>query len=381
MDFKLTEEQELLLESLREYIQRDFPESYLSDCYLNHKYPFELKKGLVDNGFGLIGVPEEYGGVPVDTLTFILVAEEYARLGVPSYVCGGDSIRIDDMLMFGSEEQKAQTMDLVMQGQLAFVLGFTEPQAGSDSSAIACTYTRKNGKVYINGHKSFITHATHAHNMMAVARNSDNPDVISMWWFPLNAPGVKVEPLNKIGFLMTETCEVYLNNVECEEKDLVGKEGAGFLQMLKNYEIERLSMSAGALGQAQAAFEDAARYAGQRMQFDKKIGDFQLIQEKLTRMSAYLQAMRSFLYKTAWEKDNGISVKVNSALCKYMIAQWSGKVIDDAMQIMGGIGYTNDCRISRFWRDVRALRIAGGTDEIMVHIAGRAIVNEWSKKK
>jgi alkylation response protein AidB-like acyl-CoA dehydrogenase len=148
---------------------------------------------------------------------------------------------------------------------------------------------------------------------------------------------------------------------------------------MKNFEIERLMLAAATMGAAECAFGDAVRYANQRIQFGKKIGQFQLVQEKLTYMAIKIENMRNMIYKTAWEKDNGVSIKISSTLAKLYCAQAAFEVIDDAMQILGGIGYTTDHRVSRLWRDSRVQRIAGGTDEIMIHIAGRAILKEYAK--
>lgn len=382
MDFRLTEEQELLLESLREIMARDCTEEYMKECNEKGEAPKKFIQALAENGFGMLGVPEEYGGTPVDTMTLMLVAEEITKNGGPHFAFG-QALSIADMLEFGSEEQKADTMREVQAGNVAFVLGFTEPQAGSDSSAITTTFTRKNGKVYINGHKTFMSNALTAPYMLCMARNSEevgDPDkrnAFSMWWVPMSAPGIKVERLKKIGWHMMDTCEVYLENVEVEEKDLVGVEGNGFMQVLINFEVERLLMAASVLGYAECAFEDAARYANQRVQFGKTIGCQQLIQEKLTYMKIKIENMKNMVYKCAWEIDNGLPVQISSALAKLYCAQAANEVIDDALQIMGGIGYTTDCRISRLWVDARVFRIGGGTDEIMIHAAGRAILKQY----
>lgn len=382
MDFRLTEEQELLLESLREVMARDCTEEYMKECYEKAEYPQRFVNALMENGFGLLGVPEEYDGTPIDTMTMMLVAEEICKNGGPHFVFG-QALSIADMLEFGSQEQIADTMNAVMEGKAAFVLGFTEPQAGSDSSAIATTYIRRDGKVYINGHKTFMSNALRAPYMLCMARNADdagNPDkmnAFSMWWVPMNAPGIKIEPLKKIGWHMLDTCEVYLDNVEVEERDLVGVEGNGFKQVLINFEVERLLMAASVLGMAECAFEDAARYANQRVQFGKPIGTFQLIQEKITTMRIKIENMKNMVYKCAWEIDNKLPVQISSALAKLYCAQSAFEVIDDAMQIMGGIGYTTDTRISRLWLDSRVFRIGGGTDEVMIHAAGRAILKQY----
>lgn len=378
MDFRMSEEQELLLEGLQELIAREGSEEYIRECDEKGLYPETLMKAMTDNGFGLLGVPEEYGGTPVDILTLMLVTEEFAKQGCPYYFMGR-SIQIDDMMQFGSEEQKKITMEYAKKGEYAFCLGFTEPQSGSDSTAITATATRRNGKVYINGHKTFITGADRVPYMLCMTKDLESTksayESCTLWWVPMNAPGVKTEPLKKLGWHMKNTCEVYLDNVELEEKDRVGKEGQGFKNLMHNYEVERLQMAAGALGQAECAYGDALLYANQRMQFGKTIGSFQLIQEKLVSMSIKIENMKNFVYKTAWQKDNGISIQISSAQAKLYCAQSAFEVIDDAMQILGGIGYA-DHRVARLWRDSRVNRIGGGTDQIMIHIAGRALLKQ-----
>lgn len=381
MDFSITEEQELLLESLREVLARSCTEAYMKECYEQHRYPTELVDALTESGFSTLGVPEEYGGTPTDTMTLMLVAEEITANGGPHFVFG-QALSIADMLEFGSEEQKAQCMAEVGAGRVGFVLGFTEPQAGSDSGAIATTFARRDGKVYLNGHKTFMSNALRAKYMLCLARDADAPDdatkknAFTMWWMPMDAAGVTIEPLSKIGWHMQDTCEVYLKDVELEEKDLVGVEGDGFMQAMVNFEVERLYMAATLAGMARCAFGDAARYANERVQFGRPIGSFQLIQEKLAHMRIKIENMRNFVRKVAWEIDHGIPVQTDSALVKLYCAQAANEVIDDAMQIFGGIGYTTDCRVSRLWLDARVQRIGGGTDEVMVHIAGRSILKE-----
>ena len=383
MDFSLTDEQELLLESLREVLERSCSEEYMKECNDEHRYPQELVDALIESGFGMLGVPEDFGGTPVDTVTLMLVAEEICKHGGPHFVFG-QALSIADMVEFGNDSQREQCMAEVMAGRPGFVLGFTEPQAGSDSSAIATTFARRDGKVRLNGHKTFMSNALRASYMLCLAKDADaDPDAgkksaFTMWWVPMDAPGVSVEPLKKIGWHMMDTCEVYLEDVEIDEADLVGVEGAGFMQLMANFEVERLLMAASMLGMAECAFGDAARYATQRVQFGRTIGTFQLIQAKITSMKLKIENMRNLVMRTAWKIDQGESVQIDSALAKLYCAQSSNEVIDDAMQILGGIGYTTDCRVSRLWVDARVQRIGGGTDEVMIHIAGRSILKQYA---
>ena len=379
MDFKKTEEQELLLESLRTAYERGNFEDYFKDCDKNHEYPQKAVDALVEAGFSSLGIPEEFGGTPTDILTQIMVCEEAHALGYPSLVWINFATEVDDILTFGNEEQQKEILKYAMQGVKPFTLGFTEPQAGSDSAAMATTATKRDGKVYINGNKTFNTSADRAPYMLCVCRSGINENPykdFSMYLFPMDRPGIAMEKLDKIGNNMCGTYEVHLDNVECEESDLVGVEGKGFYQLMKNFEVERLTICAANVGMARCAYDEAVKYAGQREQFGKSIGTFQLIQEKIVDMKIKIENMQNMLYKAAWKKMNGESISIDSSLVKRYTGQAAFQVIDDAMQIMGGIGYTHDCRISRLWRDQRVYRIMAGTEEIMVHTAGRALIKE-----
>ncbi len=378
MDFSLTEEQELLLESLDELMARECTPQYVRECDEAGRYPDEFAQAMVDAGFGLLGVPEEYDGVPVDTLTLMLVKERLMKNGGP--IClFTQPFLVDTVLTFGNKDQIKATMEAVKVGKIAHCSGFTEPEAGSDNSGLKTTFTRRDGKVYINGQKSFITNADKAPYMMCLTRDplqEDPRKAFTTWWVPLDSPGIKIDPLSKLGWHMSNTCEVYLDNVEVDEDDIFGVEGNALRQTMKNFELERLLMAAGALGSAECAYGDAASYANSRVQFGKTIGSFQLIQQKITNMAIKIENMKNLVYKCAWMHDSGLPIRNESAMAKLYCAQAANEVIDDALQIMGGIGYTNDCRIQRLWRDTRNVRIGGGTDEIMYHVAGRGLLKE-----
>lgn len=380
MDFKLSEEQELLLESVRA-VMKKFPESYFKKCDDEHKHPYEWKDALMKSGLSMLGVPEEYGGTPASYLTQMLVVMELARMSgtTPGLI----SLLVHNMMSFGSKEQLKMTVDLIGQGKNPFSLGFTEPQAGSDNSALTTNYKRKNGKVYINGQKTFITWAQESPYCMAMTRNADATEpgkAFTLWMINMSKPGVTISPLHKIGMFGTSNCEIFFRDVEVEEKDMVGKEGMGFYHLMDNFEVERLAAAAGAAGQGWCAFEDAAKYSSQRKQFGQPIGSFQLIQEKLVDMMIKVENMRNYVSKLACDADAGLSLRLSNALVKRYCAKTSFEVVDDAMQVFGGIGYTAETRVSRVWRDARVNRLGGGTDEIMVYIAGRQIVKMYEGK-
>lgn len=382
IDFSLTEEQELLLESIDEFIEScGFDEAYFRKCYEEGRAPTEYNEAVFESGIGRIGLPEEFDGTPCDVMTTQLVKERFYSKGFPFTSV---MLQVDDLNAFGNEEQKKQAFEHLKHGKVAFALGITEPQAGSDNSAIAATATRKDGKVYLNGHKSFITGADTAPYILFVTRDFDIPDphkAMTMWWVPSDKPGITIAPMPKIGcYLDGHMCEIYFDNVEVEEKDIFGKKDGGFFQLLKNFEVERLSIATASLGMAQCAYNDALNYANQRVQFGQQIGRFQLVQELLCQMRIKIDNMRSQIYRCAWLKDNKKSIQIESGLTKLYCAQAGFEVCDSAMQIMGGIGYTEDSRISRFWRDSRMHRIGGGTDQVCIYSAGRALLKEAAKK-
>lgn len=380
IDFSLTEEQELLLASIRELITTEFPEEYWRTHDEKSTYPREFMKALAENGISMLGVPEEFGGIPADYVTQMLALMEVAKCGAPAFLLTNGQC-IHSMLRFGSPEQLKKTAEsTAATGDPAYSLALTEPGAGSDSNATATTFTRRNGKIYLNGQKTFITGAAEYPYMLVIARDPEQQDpkkAFSLFWVDAKKPGIKVNPLHKIGWHLVSTCEVYLDNVEVEESDMVGEEGKGFLNVMYNFEMERLINAARCTGFAECAFEDAARYANQRIAFGQPIGFNQMIQEKLALMAVKCKNMRNMVLQTAWQADRKESLRVTSSLAKLYCARTALEVIDDAIQIMGGLGYTNDARVSRLWRDVRCERIGGGTDEIMIYIAGRQILKAY----
>ena len=380
MDFGLTDEQQLLLESLDELLERECPESYIADLDATHQPPTTFRRAMNEAGFGSLGFPEEFGGTPSDALTLVMLAERVARQGLNNGY-GLELLQAKDILEFGSPEQQQEILGLLAAGDVPFALGFTEPGAGSDNSAMTTSAVHHDGVVTFNGTKTLITNALQSKYLLLMAKNPDVEDprqAISMYLVPMDAPGVTTNRLEKILWHISDSCEIFLDDVTLPESCLVGVKGNGFKQLMRNFELERLVIAANCLGMAQCAFDDAATYAAQRVQFGKPIGSFQLIQLKLTDMAIKLENIRNFVYKTAWMVDQGEPLKSQGALCKRYSAMAAFEVADEAMQIFGGVGVTIGTRVSRLGLDLRGHRFGGGTDEIMVHIAGRQIVKDHS---
>ena len=380
MDFSLTEEQELLLESLDELLDQYATPEYVAELDREHRQPVEFKRAMHAAGFLGLGIPEEYGGTPVDMVTMCLIGERVASRGL-NLGYATEILQVLDVLEFGNEDQQRAILGHLAAGDVPFAMAFTEPQAGSDSSAIALTAVHHDGVVTFNGTKTLVTNAVDAEYLLTMARDPliEGREGISMYLVPRATPGIKLSPIPKIGWRTASSSEIFFDNVTVPESCLVGVKGRGFQQLMKNFELERIMTATQSLGLATAAFHDAAAYAAKRIQFGQPIGRFQLIQEKLTDMAIRIENMRNFVYKSAWMVDQGTLDRKQAAMCKRYCSQAAFDVCDDALQIFGGIGATEGVRVERLWRDTRLHRIGGGTDEIMVHVAGREIVKEHTK--
>ena len=381
MDFKFTEEQELLAASLIEFMDREFPESLMKECDENHRFPEEANRKFFEAGFGTIGIPEEYGGTPADMVTMCMVMEIVHRYG---WRCVRYTpLAFTSMLEFGSEEQKAKYLPNLAKGIHRSAFGITEPGAGSDAAGIKTTYKKVEGGSILNGSKIYNTGASIAAYNNIVARDADVDDphkAMSMFLVPMDTPGVRAVNLNKVGQWMEPTCETFLDNVFVPDSALYGKEHGAWIQLMKHFEAERLLCAAMYFGMAQTAYADAVAYANSREQFGQKIGNFQLIQEKITYMRIKIENMHNMLYKTAWKYDQGISIRTECNMAKLYACQSCWEIADDAMQILGGLGYTMDHRVQRIWRDARVGRIGAGSDQIMITTIAKNTLKEQASK-
>ena len=385
MDFSLTDEQELLVDSIKEFCERYFDEQKVKDMYAAGGVTDELVQAYLESGFGLMGIPEELGGVPCDRVTLGLLTEEFA------HYCGcltpflNNTLAMCDMIDFGSPEQVEMCMNAYLEtGKPIFSLGFSEPGAGSDNASMtSVTKKQADGTYILSGQKTWVTQGEVFPYVLVIAKDEDPAPEnrsMSMWLVPRELKGVSTAPLHKLGQQIIPFCEMYFDDVVLTEDMRVGEAGKGFYNLMKNYEMERCLIIAQTLGCAQAAMDDAAAYVNERVTMGKPLSTRQLIQEKLTEMETALQNTRNMLYKTLWKMDNDESIRIDSALLKRYGAQACTQVASEALQIYGGLGYTTETRVGRIWQDLRGNQIAGGTDEIMVYIAGRQLAKQYARK-
>jgi len=271
-------------------------------------------------------------------------------------------------------------------GKSVAALAVSEPGAGTDNMAMS-TVTKKqaDGTYILSGQKTWVTNGEHCPMQMVIAKDEDpsrDNTAMSLWLIPADLTEISTGHLGKIGNTIAPFCDIFYDNVVLTEDMLLGgleQKGKGFFNLMKNFEMERMVVVASAIGQAQAAMEDAAAYTSQRVVFGKPLSTFQLTGEKLTDMEIGLINSRNLLYYTTWRLDNKMSVNTEAALLKRYGVPTCTKICSDAMQIFGGLGYTTETRVNRCWLDSRGLEIGAGTTEIMVHIAGRQLAKKYAK--
>lgn len=376
MDFSFTEEQQLIVDGFADVMNSRSWEKYFHECDETSTYPLEWVKALCDVGFDRILLPEEYDGLGLDWVTLAAVYEVLGRLGGPTYILYQLPC-LETVVREGTDEQREKIFSYLGTGEQVLNYAMTEPSAGSSWNDMRTTYTRRDGKVYLNGHKTFQTSGMRVPYLVVMARNADDMDVYTEWLVDMSKPGIAKEPLHKLGLRMDSCAEVYFDDVELEESDLFGTEGNGFMRGVADFDLERFLVALTNYGQAYCAFEDAAKYANQRVQGGQAIARRQLIQLKFADMQVRLTNMRNMLFEIAWKHDVGKLGRGDCSMAKYYCSHAAFEVVDDALQILAGVGITGDHRVQRFFRDLRVDRISGGTDEMMILTAGRAALKNY----
>ena len=245
-------------------------------------------------------------------------------------------------------------------------------------------HTKKqgDGTYLLNGQKTWVTLGEYAQYSVVIAKDEDpsyENKNYSLWLVKNDTPGLTTGTLHKIGQEIVPFCDQFFDNVVLHEEDRIGPEGEGWKLLMKKFEFERVLVVAQALGQAQAAMDDAAAYVSERIAFGKPIAKISAIQKHLVEMEVILQNVRTQLYKTVWKLDQGESIRLDCALLKYYACPHLTEVANHALSIYAALGYTDEVRAGRIWKDLRGYEMAGGTPEVMEYIAGRQLVKKYQR--
>jgi len=380
MEFQLTEEQQQMKMSVREFAESEIA-PHVSEWDETQHFPIELKPKLAE--LGLMGVifPEQYGGAGLGYVEYATIIEELSRVdgSVGISVAAHTSLCANHIFQYGSDAQKQKYLVPLATGEQLGAWGLTEPGAGSDASGTRTTAAKKDGGWVINGAKNFITHAIHADTCVAFASSdrSKRSKGITGFIFEKDMPGFSPSKKeNKLGLRASETASVIFEDCFVPDENRLGGEGMGFVNAMEILDGGRISIAALAVGIAQGAYESALRYSGERQQFGKPIREFQAIQFKLADMATQIDAARLLMYRAASMKDNGKRTTKESSMAKLFASEVSVRVCEEAVQIHGGYGYTKDYPAEKYWRDSKLCTIGEGTSEIQRMIIAREILKQ-----
>ncbi|RJO69416.1 MAG: acyl-CoA dehydrogenase [Myxococcales bacterium] len=385
MDFNLTQEQELLRRSVRDFAENEIA-PVAAELSRTETFSENLTRKMGELGlFGCVVSPD-YGGQGMDYLSYIIAVEEVARVdgSHAATVAAGNSLGIGPIYYFGSEEHKRKYLPDLCAGKKLWGFGLTEPEAGSDAGASRTKAALEGGQWVLNGSKIFITNSAAAMSwgstiQCITGRSADGRPEHSCILVENGAPGYTTKEMHrKLMWRASNTGELYLDSVRVPQTNLLGKRGDGFRQMLATLDAGRLSIGAMGLGCAQGAFEAAAKYALQRKQFGKPIASFQANEFKLADMAMKIEAARNLLYKACWLKDNHKPFKTEAAMAKLYCSEVAHECADHCVQLHGGYGLMEEYPAERFYRDQRLLEIGEGTSEVQRIVIARDVLNRFS---
>jgi alkylation response protein AidB-like acyl-CoA dehydrogenase len=375
MDFELPDEHRMIRETVREFCAEEI-EPMAQEIEAERWFPAEIFDELAD--LDVMGVPvaEEYGGLGGDYLMYALVAEELGRVSgsIGLSFVAHTSLGAKPIEAFGSETQKAEWLRPLAEGEGMGAWALTEPSSGSDASNMQTMAERDGDGYVLQGAKQFITNASVADSILvkAVTDSAAGYDGISTFVVdPETDDGFSVSTVwDKMGLNASPTCEIHFENCWVPEERLLGGEGEGWTQTMKTLDGGRISIAALSVGLAQGAFDAAREYAREREQFGQPISKFDAIRDKLVSMDRKIERARLLTHKAATKYDAGDDVTRLSSLAKLDASEIAREVAEDAVQVLGGYGYTEDFSPQRFYRDAKLMEIGEGTSEIQHAVIG-----------
>jgi len=378
VNFSLTEEQQLLRKSVREFAESELRPHVMEWDEAQH-FPKELLPKLADLGLMGIQFPEPYGGAGMSAVDYCICIEELARID-PSLslsVAAHNGLGAAHIAKFASEEQKQKYLVPLAKGEKLAAWGLTEPGSGSDAAAMRTTAVKDGACWVLNGSKMFITHGTSADTLviMAVTDKSKGAKGISAFILERGMSGLLAgKKEDKLGMRASETTEVILQNCRVSPSQLIGEEGQGFIQTLQVLDAGRIGIAALSVGLAQGAYEAAARYTAERKQFGRAINSFPAIRERLAQHQSQVEAARLLTYQAAWLKDQGRRLTLESAMAKLYSSEIAVRAAEDCVQMHGGYGFVKDYPAEKYFRDVKLLTIGEGTSEVQRLVIARQLL-------
>jgi butyryl-CoA dehydrogenase len=369
MDFELTEEQQLVRASVREFCEK-YVEPIADAVDQEQRFPSENVKKLAEQDWLGIAYPEEYGGAGADYLTHIIAIEELSRACAATgfIVEANTSLACFPLYKFGSEEQKRKYLPPLCKGEVLGAFALTDSRVGANAG-VGPTTAVLDGKEYVlNGAKAFVANGPVAGVFIVIAAtdNAKGSEGLSAFIVPAGTPGITMgEQVNKLGFRGALSSEVVMKDCRVPQENLLGKKGEGSAIATATLDGGRIGIAAQALGIAEAALDESVRYSKERVQFDKPICTFQAIQWMLANMATEVEISRYLTYHAAWCYDQGLPYHKEAAMAKLMASETAVQQTDRAVQIHGGIGTVKGQKVERLYRDAKITEVCEGTSEVI----------------
>ena len=379
MDFTPTEAQEQIRREARSLASR-FDDAYWRECDKEHRFPWEFYQAFADAGWLGVAIPTEYGGAGLGITEASILLEEVAASGAA--MNGATALHLtifglNPVVKHGSEDLKQRTMPVAAAGKLHVAFGVTEPNAGSDTPSIT-TFARRDGDQFIiRGQKVWTSKAKESSKVLLLARTTPLAEVtkrtdgMTLFLAPLDEGHVTIREIDKLGRHAVDSNEVWYDDLPVSAADVVGEVGRGFYHLLDGLNPERILIAAEALGVGKVALRKATAYAKERVVFGRPIGQNQGIQFPLADSYAKLAAAELMIRKASWLYDNGQPCGAEANMAKYLAAEWGFEAADRALQTHGGFGYAREFNVERYWREVRVMKIAPVTQEMILNFLGQ----------
>ena len=373
MDFELNEEQRAFQEVIRRWVNTEAPKDWMRELEADEEnYPYALWDKLAEQGFFGIGIPEEYSGLGGDVVTQMIFAREFARTaGGLLWVWGLTSFGGAKTIgAVGTEEQKRRWLEPMALGQLRVSLSMTEPDGGTDVlGAMKTTASKVEGGWVLNGAKMWTTAAKAADKLLVLARTDKNVEKkhhgLTMFFVDAKSPGITATLLPKLGMRAMGSCSVTYEDVFVPDEDVLGEPGKAWYAMLPTLNNERIMVGAQCLGAIDGVLEDALEYMQQRKAFGKTIGHFQILQHYVADIATWQQTTELLLYYVATLQAQGKECGVQANMLKMVATENAVKAADLGIQILGGMGYSAETDMQRYWRDHRILRMTPISNEMV----------------
>jgi alkylation response protein AidB-like acyl-CoA dehydrogenase len=381
MDFLLTEEQEILKNSIRKFAEREI-QPLIKESDEKGKWPEILTQKLGEMGLLGIVIPTEYSGAGYTNCDYVIILEEISKVdpSVGLVVAAHNSLCSNHLNLFASEEQKRKYLTRLATGETLGAWGLTEAGAGSDAAAMKSKAVKKNDHWILNGSKLFITNGSLAeiHVVMAFTDPEDKRNGVSAFILEKGMDGFQVgKKEDKLGIRSADTAELIFEDVKVPAENLIGEEGKGYRQAMAVLDGGRVSIAGFSLGIAAGALESSLKYAKERIQFDQPIAEFQAIQWMLADGFTELDAARLLTYRAAFLEDQGKKIPKESAMAKLFASELAVKSSSIAVQIHGGYGFTKDYPVEKFYRDSKLATIGEGTSEVQRWIIAQKVLSEY----